>query len=331
LRNVLYYLLITPIKLHRKADMNILLTGGAGFIGSHVADALLEDGNRVAIIDDLSTGRRENVPHKASFHKKSITDPDLSDVFIEEQPDVVIHHAAQISVSSSVKNPIGDMEINIKGTLQLLETAVKHGIKKFIFASTGGAIYGEHDYFPADENHPVRPLSPYGIAKLAVEKYLFFYYTTHGLPYTTLRYSNVYGPRQDPYGEAGVVAVFTMKMLAGADPTINGTGEQTRDFVFVKDVAGANLLAVRHNVVGEFNISTARETTINDVFSILQTTTGARVSETHGPAMPGEQMRSVIAWGKAQKQLGWSPATPLQDGLYQTVQYFKQRGETPCP
>lgn len=303
--------------------MNILITGGAGFIGSHVSDLLAGKGHHIAVIDNLSTGRRENIPQAATFYQISITDPAIKEVFEKEKPDVVIHHAAQISVSASVKDPLKDMDINIKGTVHLIETAVRHNIKKFIFASTGGAIYGEHDYFPADEQHPVRPLSPYGIGKLAAEKYLYFYNKTYGLHYTVLRYSNVYGPRQDPFGEAGVVAIFSKKMLAGDQPVINGTGEQTRDFVFVRDVAAANLQALERDCVGEFNISTGKETTVKELFSILKSITTSPAQEIHGPPLPGEQMRSVLAWDKARAHLGWSPRISLQEGLQETVAFFK--------
>ena len=216
------------------------------------------------------------------------------------------------------------MEINIKGTLQLLEASVKHGVKKFIFASTGGAIYGEHDYFPADENHPLQPLSPYGISKLCAEKYLYSYYNTYGLKYTVLRYSNVYGPRQDPFGEAGVIAIFLMKMLGKEQPVINGTGKQTRDFVYVKDVARANLQAVKSDVIGAVNISTGREITINETFSLLNNITGSDLPEKHGPALAGEQMRSVLSYEKAKQNISWEPSVSFEDGLKQTFEFFRK-------
>jgi len=305
--------------------MKILLTGGAGFIGSHVADLLLQKGHEVAIIDNLSSGKKENVPAGAVLYPISITDPGIEDVFLKEKPEVLIHHAAQISVSASVKNPLYDLEINIRGTVQLLQAAVQHKVRKVIFASTGGAIYGEHEYFPADERHPLRPLSPYGVSKLAAEKYLYFFYTTHGLHYTVLRYSNVYGPRQDPFGEAGVIAIFTQKMLSGDQPVINGSGEQTRDFVFVGDVAAANVRALESDCIGEFNISTGTETTINQLFQMLKTITAASVEEVHGPALPGEQLRSVLSWELAAQRLGWRPMVSLREGLQATVAFFKAK------
>ena len=304
--------------------MKILITGGAGFIGSHIADILTADKNDLVVLDDLSTGKKDNIPSSAEFYEKSITDPSIAEIFKKEKPGVVIHHAAQVSVPASVKDPFKDMEINIKGTLQLLEASVKHGVKKFIFASTGGAIYGEHDYFPADENHPLQPLSPYGISKLCAEKYLYSYYNTYGLKYTVLRYSNVYGPRQDPFGEAGVIAIFLLKMLGKEQPVINGTGKQTRDFVYVKDVARANLQAVKSDVIGAVNISTGREITINETFSLLNNITGSDLPEKHGPALAGEQMRSVLSYEKAKQNISWEPSVSFEDGLKQTFEFFRK-------
>lgn len=304
--------------------MKVLLTGGAGFIGSHVADLLTEAGHNVVIIDDMSSGKVENVPQTASLYKVSILDQKIKEIFNNEAPEVVIHHAAQISVRCSVEDPFNDLEINIRGTVNLLQEAVRNKVKKFIFASTGGAIYGEHDYFPADENHPPRPLSPYGIGKLAAEKYLYFYYNTYGLKYVALRYSNVFGPRQDPHGEAGVVAIFVLKMLKNEQPVINGTGEQTRDYVFVKDVARANLLALNRDIVGEINIATGKETTVNQISAYLKKLTRAKTPEKHGPQLPGEQFRCVLSWEKAKKELNWQPQVSLENGLQQTVQYFQE-------
>ena len=250
--------------------MKVLITGGAGFIGSHVADLLIEEGHGVVIVDDLSSGKEENIHPQATFYPLSILDTKLPDIFSGKKIEAVIHHAAQISVRDSVNDPIHDMEINIKGSLKLLENCVKSNITRFVFASTGGALYGEQDYFPADEQHPTRPLSPYAISKLSTEKYLFFFHNTHKLSYISLRYSNVYGPRQDPHGEAGVVAIFAEKMLQGEQPTINGDGKQTRDFVYVGDVARANLLALTHDFIGEINIATGIETSINTIFQEIK-------------------------------------------------------------
>ena len=305
--------------------MKILITGGAGFIASHVADLLIDNGHAIVIVDDLSSGRRENINPRAAFYHVSILDQALADIFREEKPDVVIHHAAQISVRDSVKDPLRDMEINIRGSLLLLEHCKDCKVGKFIFSSTGGALYGEQDYFPADENHPTRPLSPYAIAKLSVEKYLFFYHTTHRLPYTVLRYANVYGPRQDPFGEAGVVAIFCQKMLKNSQPVINGDGEQTRDFVYVGDVARANLLALNHQVTGEINIGTGIETSINTIFNEIKSLLAPGIPEVHGPAMPGEQLRSVLSYKKARTVLGWEPSMPLTEGLRHTVEFFRNQ------
>jgi UDP-glucose 4-epimerase len=310
--------------------MKIVLTGGAGFIGSHIADVLVSEGHKLTVIDNLSSGKIDNVPPLATFYQCDILDPLLGDILKQEAPEVIIHHAAQISVRRSVEDPLLDMEINIKGTLHLLHHAVRCTVKKFIFASTGGAIYGEQDYFPATEDHPQRPVSPYGIGKLAAEKYLFYYKKTYGLSYVALRYSNVYGPRQDPHGEAGVVAIFTEKMLNSGTPVINGSGAQTRDFVFVRDVARANLLALNSDFSGELNISTGKETSVNALFYALQTITRSTASEKHGPPIPGEQMRSVISYAKAHQVLGWQPRTSLEQGLQETVHYFKEKRSVHC-
>ncbi len=305
--------------------MQVLITGGAGFIGSHVADLLIEEGHSVTVVDDLSSGKEGNIHPQATFYPLSILDTKLSDVFSGKRIDAVIHHAAQISVRDSVKDPINDMEINIKGSLNLLENCVKHNISKFIFASTGGALYGEQDCFPADEQHPTRPLSPYAIAKLSTEKYLSFYHNTHKLSYISLRYSNVYGPRQDPHGEAGVVAIFAEKMLQGEQPIINGDGKQTRDFVYVRDVARANLLALTHDFIGEINIATGIETSINTIFQEIKNLLSSNTPEVHGPPMPGEQLRSVLSFNNARSILGWEPTVPLAEGLKPTVTFFKNK------
>jgi UDP-glucose 4-epimerase len=309
----------------KEAPMKIMITGGAGFIGSHIADLLIHNGHAVVIVDDLSNGKKENINPQAVFYHISILDGGLAEIFRKERPEVVIHHAAQISVRDSVKDPLRDLEINIKGSVQLLEHCKNNQVRKVIFSSTGGALYGEQDYFPADENHPMRPLSPYAIAKLSVEKYLFFYFTTHRLPYTALRYANVYGPRQDPFGEAGVVAIFCQRMLKGDQPVINGNGNQTRDFVYVGDVARANLLAFQHEVTGEINIGTGVETSINTIFNEIRSFVAPDTPEVHGPAMPGEQLRSVLSYQKARTVLGWEPSMPLTAGLKHTVDFFRNR------
>jgi len=274
--------------------LKILVTGGAGFIASHIADAFLEAGHSVFVIDNLLSGFEKNVNPKAVFIKGDIRDKSLSSLFEKEKFDVVNHHAAQMDVSRSVADPAFDADTNILGTINLLQNAVKNNVKKFMFASTGGAIYGEQEYFPADEKHPTAPLSPYGISKLAVEKYLFFYKVQYDLKYSILRYANIYGPRQNPHGEAGVVAIFSKKLINGEQPVINGNGAQTRDYTYVKDVVKANLLALNDTVSDIYNVGTGRETDVNELFSMINSLVGKGQKEKHGPAMPGEQMRSVI-------------------------------------
>ncbi len=303
--------------------MKVLVTGGAGFIGSHLADACLEAGHETVVVDDLSRGAREQVPRRAALYVMDIRDGALRQVFEKHGPEAVFHHAAQASVRDSVADPAEDARINILGSLNLVSLAVQFGVKKFIFASTGGAIYGNQDYYPADENHPVRPLSPYAISKLAFEKYLYFFRQTHGLKALSLRYSNVYGPRQDPYGEGGVVAIFMERMLGDNPVTINGSGEQTRDFVYVGDVVRANMLALDRDAGGEINIATGRETSVNEMFGIIKQMTGSGVEEHHGPAKPGETFRSVLAVKKAAEELGWKPEVSLEQGLKLTAEFYR--------
>lgn len=304
--------------------MKILVTGGAGFIASHIVDSYMVSGHDVVIIDDLSTGREENINPKAIFYRMDIRDNGITEVFEKERPDVVNHHAAQMDLRRSVEDPGFDASVNIIGTLNLLENCIKYDVKRFVFASTGGAMYGEQEYFPADEKHPERPLSPYGISKFACEKYLFYYKAVHRLDYMVLRYANVYGPRQNPHGEAGVVAIFTEKMLRGEQPTINGDGCQTRDFVYIGDVVEANKHALSNSEGGTFNIGTAIETDINGLFKRLVDLTASACREIHAPAKEGEQMRSVIGWKKAEGALGWRPGVSLEKGLRETVMWFKR-------
>ena len=305
--------------------MKILVTGGAGFIGSHLVDRLVLEGHEVVVVDNLSTGKRKNLNRAARFYKMDVQSSGLERVFRNERPSLAIHLAAQMDVRRSVADPIFDAQVNILGTVNLLEQAVKHGTRKVVFASSGGAVYGEQEVFPATELHPTRPLSPYGISKLSGEHYLYYYHCVSGIQYVSLRYSNVYGPRQDPEGEAGVVAIFARKMLAGDQPLINGNGRQTRDFVFVEDVVEANLAAMGKDVHGTFNVGTGSETSINELFRILMELTGSTCKELHGPAKKGEQARSVIDAMRLKQQLGWDPRTSIRDGLARTVEYF--RGE----
>jgi len=301
----------------------ILVTGGAGFIGSNVADKFISCGHKVLIVDNLSTGFRENINPKAKFFKLDIRSKKMVEIFKKEKIDVLCHHAAQVDVGKSVEDPILDAKVNIEGTLNLLNNCVKYKTKKVIFASTGGALYGEQDYFPADENHAERPLSPYGIAKLAIEKYLHFYKETCGLNYISLRYANVYGPRQTPWGEAGVVAIFTQRLFSNKKAIINGDGKQTRDFIYVEDVVDSNLLALNYLNSDVFNIGTGIETDINTIFKLLKEKTGSMQNEVHGSEKPGEQRRSVLDYSKAKKLLGWSPNYSLDRGIEETVKYYQ--------
>ncbi len=304
--------------------MNILVTGGAGFIASHIVDKFIEEGHEVVILDDLSTGFEKNINPKAKFVKLNIRDKKVSELFEEEKFDVVNHHAAQMDVRRSVVDPAFDASTNILGTINLLQNSVKHGVNKFMFASTGGAVYGEQECFPADENHPTVPVSPYGISKLSVEKYLYFYFNEHKLNYTILRYANIYGPRQNPFGEAGVVAIFSTKLLKGDQPIINGTGEQTRDYVFVQDVVKANLLTLLDDESDIYNVGTGIETNVNELYNMLSDISGNGQEEKHGPAAAGEQMRSVITSKKIFEKFNWKPSTKLNDGLKETVEFFKK-------
>lgn len=304
--------------------MKILITGGAGFIASNIADRYLELGHEVIIVDNLITGQKANIPAAAKFYEMDICDEAIKNVFESERPDVINHHAAQLDVRKSVADPIYDASINILGTLNLLQNCIKFKVKKFIFASTGGAIYGEQDYFPADEKHATRPISPYGITKLTTEKYLYFYNLSYDLKYTVLRYANVYGPRQNPHGEAGVVAIFSKKMLKKEQPVINGEGTQTRDYVYVGDVVKANELALAKGDNKIYNIGTGIETDVNELFRKIAQFMDHRVEEKHGPGQPGEQMRSVLDASYIQKDLGWQPTVDLDAGLGKTVEFFRK-------
>jgi UDP-glucose 4-epimerase len=305
--------------------MRVLVTGGAGFIGSHVVDAYIAAGHEVVVVDDLSTGKRDNLHQHARFVQAAIQDPDIRRLIVEEKIEVVNHHAAQMDVRRSVADPLFDARVNILGLLNVLEGARQAGVGKIIFASSGGTVYGEQQIFPADESHPTRPISPYGVSKLSGEQYLSFYHTEYGIPYIALRYANIYGPRQDPHGEAGVVAIFSLRLLAGEQPVIHGDGEQTRDYVFVHDVARANVAALRVDYTGALNIGTGRETSVNALFRQLRRLTGADAAEQHGPAQAGEQRRSVLAGDRAEQILGWRPQVAVADGLERTVVFFRDR------
>ncbi len=309
--------------------MKILVTGGAGFIGSHISDALLAGGHEVHIIDDLSGGKLENIPAGTAFYELDIRSETASRLVIDHRFDVLIHHAAQMDVRKSVADPAFDADVNIIGFLSLMEAARKSGLQKVVFASTGGAMYGEPESAPQDENHPVRPVSPYGIAKFATEKYLHFYNVAYGIEYVALRYGNVFGPRQNPHGEAGVIAIFAERMLKDEPVFVNGSGEQTRDYVYVSDVVQANIAALEHDGSGVFNIGTGIETDVNHLFRQIKTLTGSTIPERHADAKPGEQMRSVLGCDRAANQLGWHPTVSIDEGLGYTVDWFSSRIDAP--
>ena len=305
--------------------MKVLVTGGAGFIGSHLVDRLVMEGHEAVVVDNLATGKRRNINRAARLYKMDIQSWRLERVFRNERPNVVMHLAAQMDVRKSVEDPMFDAQVNVLGTLNVLQQAVKHGVRKVIFSSSGGAIYGEQEMYPAPEIHVTKPLSPYGLSKLCGEQYLSYYQRVSGLQAVSLRYANVYGPRQDPEGEAGVVAIFIQKMLNNEQAVINGNGRQTRDFVFVDDVVEANLAMMGQDTQGTYNVGTGVETSINDLFRILVQHTGSTCKEIHGPAKKGEQARSVIDNTKLRHEVSWEPKADLSDGLKKTVEYFRER------
>ena len=305
--------------------MKILVTGGAGFIGSHVVDALVAAGHDVVVVDDLSTGHRENLNPKARFHQLDITDPKMVELIRDERPAVLNLHAAQMDVRRSVADPLFDARVNVLGTINCLEGARRANVRRIIFVSSGGAVYGEQETFPAAESHPTNPVSPYGVSKRAGELYAFFYQAEYQIPFFAMRYANVYGPRQDPHGEAGVVAIFVGKMLRGEPVVVNGDGKQTRDYVYVGDIARANVLALEREPSGPVNIGTGIETDVNRLAELLLVATGSRSEVRHGPAKQGEQRRSVVDCAKAASVLGWRPEVALADGLRRTAEYFRSR------
>lgn len=302
----------------------ILVTGGAGFIGSHVVDLFLEQGYEVVILDDLSTGHASNLNPRAKFYQMDIRSPEVRSVFDAERPDYVSHHAAQMDVRRSVAQPLFDADVNIVGSINLIECAKDFGVKRFVYISTGGAVYGEPERLPCDEEHPINPICQYGASKHTVEHYLYMYHVNYGLKYTVLRYPNVFGPRQDPHGEAGVVAIFTGKMLSGEPVVVNGDGEQTRDFVYVGDCARANYLAVTvDHQPGIYNLGWSRPTSINEIYFTLAKVTGYSHPVQYGPAKVGETRHIYLDAAKANRDLGWAPTLTLEEGLEKTVAYFR--------
>ncbi|MCP9454827.1 MAG: NAD-dependent epimerase/dehydratase family protein [Nitrospira sp.] len=305
--------------------MKVLVTGGAGFIGSHLVDRLIEEGHEVFVVDNLSTGKKQHLNHQAVLYKLDVQSSRLEKVFRMERPNVVFHMAAQINERRSTEDPMLDAQVNILGTMNVLHQAAHHGVRKVIFASSGGAIYGEQDIHPAPESHPPKPLSAYGISKFCGEQYLAYYQRVSGLQVVGLRYAYVYGPRQSMEGEGGMIASFIQQMLNNEQPIINGNGRQTRDFIFVDDVVQANLVAMGQAVQGIYNVSTGVETSINELFRLLTGLTGASCKEVHGPAKPGEPMRSVMDSSRFKQDVGWEPEVSLMEGLEKTVAYFRGR------
>lgn len=303
--------------------MKVLVTGGAGFIGSHIVDALLKNRVETIIVDNLVTGSRKNVNPDATFYQVSITEKKLSHIFRAERPEVVIHEAAQTDVSRSVRDPIYDARINILGSINLLDNCVKFNVGRVIYASSC-AIYGTPQYLPINEQHPLNSISPYGVSKQTVEKYLYAYHETFGLDYCALRYSNVYGPRQNPGGEAGVVAIFTRQLLTGKQPKIFGKGDKTRSYVFVEDIVKANMLAFASKQCGVFNIGTTEETTDQRIFDLISQACSYNNGPLYVEERLGEIRRMCLDAGKAAKYLGWAPATKLEDGIAKTVKAYTE-------
>jgi UDP-glucose 4-epimerase len=307
--------------------MNILITGGAGFIGSSIADAYKGLGHDIVIVDNLSSGMLENVPKGTAFYQMDIRDEGFTDIVREHNIDIINHHAAQIDVRRSVEDPRYDLSVNVLGSLNVIEAGLQNSVRRIIFASSGGAGYGEQEYYPADERHPIAPCSPYGITKVTVERYLHYYHLVRGLQYTVLRYTNVYGPRQNPHGEAGVVAIFADKLLRRQQPIINGDGLQTRDYVYISDLVKANVFALAMEGSDIFNVSTNVETTVNTIFRVLNEALDSPADEKHGEGKAGEQQRSVCTYEKIKARFGWEPEIAIESGLRSTLEWFQERFE----
>ncbi len=301
-----------------------LVTGGAGFIGSHMVDRLLKLEYDVVVIDNLSNGKIKNLDSAAVFHHTDITQPAMADIIQREQPDLVFHMAAQTSVTQSTQDPIADTNANVLGTLRVLEASRRVGVEKIIYSCTGGALYGDPETIPVTDDAPIAPVSPYGMSKWMAEEYLDFYYRQYRLRYTSLRYGNVFGPRQDPHGEAGVIAIFSQSMLEGKQPQIFGDGTQERDFISVFDVIDANLAAIERGDGKAMNVATGEPTSVNRMFELLQGITGYKWDPLHAPQRAGEVYRIALDWSQAAQVLGWSPKISLEEGLQMTVDYFKE-------
>ena len=304
--------------------MKCLVTGGAGFIGSHIVDTLLEAGHEVVVVDDLSTGKRVNLNPRARFYQLDIRSPELPAVFASEKPDIVSHQAAQMDVRRAVREPAFDASVNVIGALNVLESARHSGVKKILFASTGGAVYGEPQQVPVAETHPIAPMSPYGLSKFTFEQYLGLYRRLYGMAYVALRYPNVYGPRQDPHGEAGVVAIFTRQMLAGEQPTIFGDGSKSRDYVHVSDVAAATRLLVAAGDEGSvFNLGFGLEVSDRMIFDAVRDALGLTIEPRFGAVRPGEVSRIALDTTRIRAAHGWQPTLDYKQGIARTVEWYK--------
>jgi len=307
--------------------LRILVTGGAGFIASHVSDRLLALGHQVVIVDNLATGKRENLPASATFYEIDIRDQALRSVFTEARPEVVIHHAAHIDVTRSVREPTYDASINILGSLNLLECCRECSVRKVIYAGTGGALFGEPSYLPVDEDHPIDPISPYGVSKHTLEHYLFAYRANHGIDYIVLRYPNVYGPRQDPHGEAGVVAIFALQMLTGQRPVIFGDGTKTRDYCYVADIAEANVIALNSAATGVYNLGRGIEVSDLQVFETVRAAVGSDTEPVFAAVRPGEVEHIALDSSKAGRELGWRWKVGLNEGVAEAVDFYRRQAK----
>ncbi len=307
--------------------MKVLITGGAGFIGSNVQSRLLAEGYQVAVVDNLVTGYRWNIEADTTFYEMDVRDAVVADVLRKEKPEAVIHHAAQMDVRASVRDPRYDASVNILGSLNLLEASRTAGVRRFLYASTGGAVYGEPDYLPVDEKHPVRPVCPYGASKYTVELYLGLYHSLYGLEYLNLRYPNVYGPRQDPHGEAGVVAIFCLQMLRGITPTIFGDGTKTRDYVFIDDIVEANLLGLTSSQVGTYNLGWGRQVSDYEIFETVRAAMSSAAEPAYAPKRLGEIDHICLDPTRAATGLGWRPSVTLENGIARAADYYRTHGD----
>lgn len=308
---------------NKKDNLKILVTGGAGFIGSHLVDALIDKGHRVSVVDDLSGGDKKNVNLRAKLYIEKIQGDKIAQIFDREQPEVVFHLAAQLDNQFSAKHPVVDADINVLGSLNILKNCVDSGVKKIVFFSSA-AVYGNTKKFPTTENDPVDPIYPYGIAKLSVERYIQFFHQIHGLEYTIFRPSNAYGPRQKVKGEGGVIAIFAKNMIQNKPAYINGTGKQTRDFIYVDDIVSACVKSLKLKKSKIYNISTQKETDINYIFDKINKLAGSETDKVSAPAPDGEQYRSVLKNLRAKRELKWKPKIKIDEGLEKTVNWFRE-------